>query len=224
MSPSLTQCEAREAQFAAEVDGLARAGDEDARRALLAFCDERHATYAEQPGPAVTRMRGWVLEALCRAGPLPDEALPFVLEELETAHDAYLLAVAAWCLRRYREPLASFSEALALASRNAPGVEAPVMLGVYGGAGPAGVGNTSPTQELAATLEWMGPPGRPVALPRIAGEHRGVVPREGRGPGASRGRARAVGGSSRSGQDVSRALPWAAFHRGVLRFALRQSL
>ena len=157
MSPSLTQCEAREAQFAAEVDGLARSGDSDSRRALLAFCDERHAAYEDQPGPAVARMRGWVLEALCRAGSLPDEALPFVLEELETAHDAYLLAVAAWCLRRYREPLASFSEALSLASRNAPGMEAPVMLGVYGGAGPAGGGNTSPKRELAATLEWMGP-------------------------------------------------------------------
>jgi len=31
------------------------------------------------------------------------------------------------------------------------------MLGVYGGIGPAGGGDTSPMRELAATIEWLGP-------------------------------------------------------------------
>jgi len=157
MSPSLIHSETREAQFAAEVEQLVRAGGNDGRRALIGLCDESHPAYQEQPTSAVNRMRGWVLESLCRTGPLPDEAVPFVLEELETAHDSYLIAVAASCLRTYPQPLASFAPALSEASRNAPGVEAPVTLGVYGGLGPPRGAATSPMKELAATIDWMGP-------------------------------------------------------------------
>jgi protein SCO1 len=157
MSPSITQSAAREAQFAAEVAELARTGGSDARRALIDLCEERHPAYEDQPASAVNRMRGWVLESLCRVGPLPDEALPFVLEELENAQDPYLIAVAASCLRTYPQPLPSFCDALSRASGNARGMEAPVMLGVYGGIGPGGGGGTSPMRELAATIEWMGP-------------------------------------------------------------------
>jgi protein SCO1/2 len=102
-------------------------------------------------------MRGWVLESIGRAGALPDEALPYVLEELETAHDPYLLAVAASVLRTAPQPLPSFSRALHTASQNARAIEAPVMLGVYGGMGGSGAGATSPVRELAAAIEWMGP-------------------------------------------------------------------
>lgn len=157
MSSSITQSEAREAQFAAEVAELTRTGGNDAKRALIDLCEERHPVYENQPASAVTRMRAWVLESLCRLGPLPDEALPFVLEELETAQDPFLLAAAAACLRTYPQPLPSFCDALSMASRNAQGMEAPVMLGVYGGIGPAGGGDTSPMRELAATIEWLGP-------------------------------------------------------------------
>lgn len=157
MSPSITQSETREAQFAADVAELVRTGGSEARRTLIDLCEERHPAYEDQPASAVTRMRGWLLQSLCRVGPLPDEALPFILEELETAQDPFLLAVAASCLRTYPQPLPSFRNALAMASRNAQGMEAPVMLGVYGGLGPAGGGATSPLRELAATIEWMGP-------------------------------------------------------------------
>src|SRR3954471_12002170 len=136
MFSSIIQSETREAQFAARVAELTRTGGSAARRTLIELCEERHPVYEDQPASAVTRMRGWVLESLCRLGPLPDEALPFVLEELETAHDPYLLAVAARCLRTYPQPLPSFTAALSLASRNAQGMDAPVMLGLYGGAGP----------------------------------------------------------------------------------------
>jgi protein SCO1/2 len=157
MPSSIDQSEAREAQFAAEVTQLARTGGGDARQALIELCEEHHPAYEDQPAAAVTRMRGWVLESLCRVGPLPDQALPFVLEELETVHDPLLLAVAASCLRTYPQPLPFFHEALSMALRNAQQMDGPVMLGVYGGIGPAGVGNTSPMRELAATIEWMGP-------------------------------------------------------------------
>jgi protein SCO1 len=157
MSSSFDHAEMREAQFAAEVAELARTRGGDARRALIDLCEERHPAYQDQPASAVTRMRAWVLESLCRVGPLPDEALPFVLEELETVHDPLLLAVAASCLRTYPQPLPLFRDALSTALRNAQAMESPVMLGVYGGIGPAGGGNTSPMRELASTIEWMGP-------------------------------------------------------------------
>ncbi|MEO8369195.1 MAG: SCO family protein [Candidatus Solibacter sp.] len=157
MSATLSRCEVREAQFAAEIAVLMRGEVADAQRTFIGLCDERNAAYTEQPASAVTRMRAWVLESLCRVAPLPDEALPFVLEELETAHDPYLLAVAAWCLRTYTQPLPSFAAAVSLASRNAQAMDAPVMLGVYGGAGPAGGGNSSALREVSATVEWMGP-------------------------------------------------------------------
>lgn len=152
----MTRPEAREARFAAEVDELARDRHDNSRRELVVLCDESHPAYENQPAAAVTRMRGWVLLSLCRIGPLPDDALPLVLEELETAHDPYLLAVAAYCLRTYPQPLPGFLYALDAASRNADGLEAPLALGVFGGIGPMGQGNTSPKRELAATLAWMG--------------------------------------------------------------------
>ena len=45
-------------------------------------------------------MRGWVLLAMARAG-VSDDALIFVLEELDTGVDAYLVAAAARALRSY---------------------------------------------------------------------------------------------------------------------------
>jgi len=189
MSPTLSQSEMREAQFAAQVDEVVRNARSDAQRTLIDLCDERNAAYVDQPASAVTRMRGWALESLCRVAPLPDEGLPFVLEELETAHDPYPLALAAWCLRTYPQPLASFGPALSMASRNAQGLDAPVMLGVYGGAGPAGSGNTSPMREVDATIAWLGPNGVLPAgscCPELPESIAGLFRRKVRGPAANR--------------------------------------
>jgi len=145
-----------EQQFAAEVDRVARLPD--AADVLLALCDERHAAYAGQSAPAIARMRGWVLEALGRRPPLADAVIPYVLEELEAPSHPYLLAVAARCLRAAPRPHASFAAAVSHACRVAPGLDAPVALGVYGGLGdgPA-ASNTSPVRELEETIEWLGP-------------------------------------------------------------------
>jgi len=80
VSSSNGEPETREARFAEQVSRVAAAGGPASLHALLAFCDESHAAYRNQPGSAVARMRGWVLESVGRAGPLPDEALPYVLE------------------------------------------------------------------------------------------------------------------------------------------------
>src|SRR6185436_15745139 len=143
-----------EQQFAAEVDRVARLPDAADR--LLALCDEQHAAYAGQSAPAIARMRGWVLEALGRRPPLADAAIPYVLEELEAPSHPYLLTVAARCLRAAPRPHAAFAAAVSHACRVAPGLDAPVTLGVYGGLGegPA-ASNTSPVRELAETTAWL---------------------------------------------------------------------
>jgi len=151
-----------EQRFAAEVDRVVQLSD--AAELLLTLCDERHAAYVDRSAPAITRMRGWVLEALGRRPFLADAAIPYVLEELEAPSHPYLLAAAARCLRAVRTPHASFAVALAHAFRVAPSLEAPVTLGLYGGFGDApGASNTSPVREVVATIAWLGPLAAPLA-------------------------------------------------------------
>jgi hypothetical protein len=117
--PPMPPVAEHEQQFAAEVDRVAQLPD--AADVLLTLCDEQHAAYAGQSAPAIARMRGWVLEALGRRSPLADAAIPYVLEELEAPSHAYLLAVAARCLRAAPRPHLSFAAALSHAFRVAPG-------------------------------------------------------------------------------------------------------
>jgi protein SCO1 len=86
-------------------------GDSAFTRTFLELLDERHVIYGGVSSPAVTRMRGALLLAVGHRA-LPTAALPFVLEELESAHDAWLTAIAARVLRNYPEPSASFAEPL----------------------------------------------------------------------------------------------------------------
>lgn len=154
--------EQREEEFSALVSS-APAGGAD----LIALCDERNRVYEEQPSAAVTRMRGWLMTRLA-ASPLPDAALPFVLEELETAHDPYLIAAAARCLRAYPNPDASFAGPLRAALAN--GRDSPVSLDRYGGLGGEAAHVTSPLDEVVAAIAWLGP----LAAP-LAGDLRAIV-------------------------------------------------
>jgi len=140
-----TEYDAAERQFAKAVGELESADQ------LLALLDERHPAYTEQPAAVVTRMRAWVLLALSRAAELPAAALPFVLEELETPHDPYLVAVAAICLRHYAFPHPSFADALCQALLFAKARDYPVDLEIYGGVG----GGSSPLREVDGTLAWL---------------------------------------------------------------------
>ena len=90
-----------EPQFAALVDSIA--ADAGRRDELLALLREDHALYRERSAATIVPMRGWVLLALERAG-VSDAALAFVLEELDTGVDPYLVAAAARALRSYRGP------------------------------------------------------------------------------------------------------------------------
>ena len=89
-------------------------GDSALTRTFLDLLDERHAVYRGVGTPAVRRMRGALLLALGHRA-LPTTALPFVLEELESAHDAWLTAIAAHVLRKFPVPSASFAGPLSSA-------------------------------------------------------------------------------------------------------------
>ena len=82
-------------ELAARIDELRRTGDAASLTAMLA---EESPLFAGRGTNEVERLRGYVLASFESAG-LPAEAVPFVLEELETGHNPYTVAGAARALR-----------------------------------------------------------------------------------------------------------------------------
>ena len=147
-----------EPQFAALVDALA--ADPDRREQLTELLREDHPLYDQRGTATIVRMRGWVLLALARAG-VSDAALLFVLEELDTGVDAYLVAAAARALRSYPRPTAAFAPFVMRALTNIRYRDEPVSFENYGEYAVSSTG-TSPVRELLATLAWLGPHARGV--------------------------------------------------------------
>ena len=151
-----------ELQFAALVDAIA--ADPDRREQLTGLLRDDHPLYDQRGAATVVRMRGWVLLALARAG-VSDAALLFVLEELDTGVDAYLVAAAARALRSYPNPTAAFAPFVMRALANIRYRDEPVSFESYGEYAVSSTG-TSPVRELLATLAWLGPHARAV-LPEV---------------------------------------------------------
>jgi protein SCO1/2 len=141
-----------ESEFACLVDSLAAKPDV---AGLLELLDEANPWYRQRGSAAIVRMRGWVLVAFSRTK-LPEEALPFVLEELESGMDPYLIAAAARALRQSISPVPEFAPCLLTALKTAAGRDEPVSFALYGEYAVA-AGGSSPLAELAQTLAWMGP-------------------------------------------------------------------
>lgn len=151
-----------ETQFAALVDALA--ADPDRREQLTELLREDHPLY-DQRGTATTiQMRGWVLLALARSG-VSDDELIFVLEELDTGVDAYLVAAAARALRSYPRPTAALAPFAMRALTNIRYRDDPVSFENYGEYAVSSAG-TTPVSELLTTLGWLGPHARGV-LPEL---------------------------------------------------------
>jgi protein SCO1/2 len=141
-----------EPQFAALVDAIA--ADPDRREELTELLHEDHPLYDQRGAATIVRMRGWVLLALARVG-VSDAALIFVLEELDTGVDAYLVAAAARALRAYPRPIESFAPFVMRALTNIRYRNEPVSFDSYGEYAVSPTG-TSPVRELLATLTWLG--------------------------------------------------------------------
>ena len=142
-----------EEQFCHLVDRLA--ADPTGHDQLIDLLREDHSIYDQRGTGVVVRMRGWVLLVLARDG-LSDAALPFVLEELDSGVDAYLVACAASVLRRYAAPNAAFVPFVVRAISNIRYRDERVSLEKFGGFA-IGSAGTSPVRELLATLTWLGP-------------------------------------------------------------------
>ena len=142
-----------EPEFAALVDAIA--ADPDRRAQLIELLREDHPFYDQRGTAAIVRMRGWVLLALARTG-VPDAALIFVLEELDTGVDPYLVAAAARALRSSITATDTLAPFVMRALANIRYRDEPVSFESYGEYATSSTG-TSPVRELLATLTWLGP-------------------------------------------------------------------
>src|SRR6266403_2664102 len=162
MQGATTASTISEPEFAALVDALS--ADPDRREQLTELLREGHPFYDERGAATIVRMRGWVLLALARAD-VPDAALIFILEELDTGVDAYLVAAAARALRSYPRPTETLAPFVMRALTNIRYRNEPVSFENYGDYAISQTG-TSPVRELLATLTWLGPHARGV-LPEL---------------------------------------------------------
>ena len=158
MRPVATANAQSEPEFAAMVDALA--ADPDRRDRLMDLLREDHPVYDQRGAAAIVRMRGWLLLALARAG-VSDAALIFVLEELDTGVDAYLVAAAVRALRSYPNPTENLAPFVMRALTQIRYRDEPVCFEHYGEYAVSSTG-TSPVRELLATLAWLGPRARGV--------------------------------------------------------------
>ena len=129
-------------------------GDSAYTQTFLALLDERHPVYRGVSTAVVSRMGGALLLALGHRA-LPAAALPFVMEELESAHEAWLTAVAARVLRKYPEPWPSFARPLLSAILYIRHRDDVVRVANYAGHGPGGE-TTTAMAEVMQTIAWLG--------------------------------------------------------------------
>src|SRR6185369_2556868 len=124
------------------------------RDRLLDLLHENNPLYDQRGAATVVRMRGWVMLTLARPT-LPDAALPFLLEDLDTGVDPYLVAAAAFALRSYPTPNAAFAPFVVRAITNIRYRDERIALETYG-AYAIGTNGTTPVRELLTTLTWLG--------------------------------------------------------------------
>jgi protein SCO1/2 len=134
------------------------------REQLVELLPEQSPLYAGRGTNATTRIRGYILAAFERVG-LPDAALPYVLEELESGRDAYLVAAAAKALRGLERPTSSVVVFLLKAVANIQYRDDAVSFDCYRPQWPM-PSHTTAMEEIIKTCAWLGTLARP-ALPAL---------------------------------------------------------
>jgi protein SCO1 len=132
--------------------------------ALVEFLRDDHPIHHQRGAAATVRMRGWVLLTIARTR-VSEEALGYLLEELDNGRDAYLVAAAAKALRSYEKSAPEFAPFLGRALRNIRLHDDLISLENYGGY-PDDDGGTTALRELLETVRWMGPAARKI-LPDV---------------------------------------------------------
>jgi cytochrome oxidase Cu insertion factor (SCO1/SenC/PrrC family) len=134
------------------------------RDLLVALLPERLPLYQGRSANETMRMRGYILASFEQAG-LPDEALPFVYEELESGRDAYLVAAAAKAVRGMPGPSSEVAPFLVKAIDNIKYADDAITFEQYRPRWPL-TRYTTALAEIFRTLGWLGEHARP-ALPDL---------------------------------------------------------
>ena len=140
-------------ELAARIDAIRRAPD--AAGTLAGMLDEQSPHFAGRGTTDVERLRGYILASFETAG-LPPEAVPFVLEELETGRNPYTVAAAARALRGASEVPAEAPGLLVASLARLRGDDDVVSFERFEPSPTSGNAVTALT-ELADTLSFLGP-------------------------------------------------------------------
>jgi cytochrome oxidase Cu insertion factor (SCO1/SenC/PrrC family) len=152
LSEHILDMDTPEERFAELVDAIKRSGR--GGDALVELLPEQIPLYANRSTNATIRMRGYILAAFERTG-LPGAALPYVLEELETGRDAYLVAGAARALRGLDQPTGDIIPFLFQAIENIKYVDDALTFESYKPQWPLPTYTTA-LQEIFTTFSWLG--------------------------------------------------------------------
>ncbi len=123
-------------------------------RSLAKLLPERHPLYENRSTNEIIRIRGYVMAAFEETG-LVDEAVPYVLEELQNGRNAYLVAGAAKALRGVAEPTSQTLPFLLAAVANIKYMDDAVTFEKYRPQWPI-ESPTTALQELFKTVGSMG--------------------------------------------------------------------
>jgi protein SCO1/2 len=148
------------AELAARVDAIRSLPDRAARLAELLA--EQSPLFAGRGANEADRLRGYILANFETVG-LPPQAVPFVLEELETGENVYTVAAAARALRGAREVPAEAPALLVGAIERLRRADDVVSFDRLGPVPKTGNGVTA-LAELARTLALLGPRARPALV------------------------------------------------------------
>lgn len=145
--------EPAEERIAEWVDGAHPS--EEHRAALVKLLPEQNPLYSGRSTNETTRIRGYILARFEKTG-LPEEALPYVLEELESGQEAYLVAAAARALRGMESPNPQTVPFLLKAIRNVRYTDDAVSFESYKPRWPL-AHHTTALMEILKTFAWLGP-------------------------------------------------------------------
>lgn len=126
----------------------------DGRETLAQLLPERIALYEGRGSNEIVRIRGYIFAAFEEAG-LPETALPYVLEELESGHEAYIVAGAAKAVRGMDNPGDELVPFLLKAVENIRDRDDAVSFESYRSEWPLANYTTALT-EIFRTLGWLG--------------------------------------------------------------------
>jgi protein SCO1/2 len=141
-------------------------GQPERRAELLPLLEESSPIYAGRGTGEAERLRGFIMASFADTG-LPEEAMGFALEELETGRDAYAVAAAARAVRSAERVPAELERLLRRAADRIRGADDYVDFDDP--APPAGPRPATALGEVEATLAWLAAEAGRTAAPCCGG-------------------------------------------------------